>query len=133
MDQSCWLYQMAHLSTWFRCIAIDIPGYGRSPKASAGLALEDIAEACWDAIDRAFPGDTAILVGSSVGSMIVPCMHDRRPDRSSALDLCGRSEEHTYELQSLMRISYAVFCLKKNKLQSKHKEHLTQTYLDYFY
>src|SRR3546814_8690058 len=26
---------------------------------------------------------------------------------------CGRSEEHTYELQSLMRISYAVFCLKK--------------------
>src|SRR3546814_8041261 len=27
--------------------------------------------------------------------------------------LCGRSEEHTSELQSLMRISYAVFCLKK--------------------
>src|SRR3546814_3436090 len=31
---------------------------------------------------------------------------------------CWRSEEHTSELQSLMRISYAVFCLKKNK---KHK------------
>src|SRR3546814_8092958 len=30
-----------------------------------------------------------------------------------------RSEEHTSELQSLMRISYAVFCLKKKKLQSK--------------
>src|SRR3546814_10177322 len=29
--------------------------------------------------------------------------------------VCGRSEEHTSELQSLMRISYAVFCLKKNK------------------
>src|SRR3546814_7087286 len=29
----------------------------------------------------------------------------------------GRSEEHTSELQSLMRISYAVFCLKKNKKQ----------------
>src|SRR3546814_6227955 len=27
----------------------------------------------------------------------------------------GRSEEHTSELQSLMRISYAVFCLQKNK------------------
>src|SRR3546814_8443743 len=27
----------------------------------------------------------------------------------------GRSEEHTSELQSLIRISYAVFCLKKNK------------------
>src|SRR3546814_8739764 len=32
----------------------------------------------------------------------------------------GRSEEHTSELQSLMRISYAVFCLKKKQTQ-KHK------------
>src|SRR3546814_1562352 len=31
----------------------------------------------------------------------------------------ARSEEHTSELQSLMRISYAVFCLKKNKPQSR--------------
>src|SRR3546814_1902386 len=33
--------------------------------------------------------------------------------RQCAIDLCPRSEEHTSELQSLMRISYAVFCLKK--------------------
>src|SRR3546814_3821020 len=32
-----------------------------------------------------------------------------------AADRRGRSEEHTSELQSLMRISYAVFCLKKKK------------------
>src|SRR3546814_9966749 len=31
---------------------------------------------------------------------------------------CGRSEEHTSDLQSLMRISYAVFCLKKKKTQT---------------
>src|SRR3546814_4016691 len=31
--------------------------------------------------------------------------------------ISGRSEEHTSELQSLMRISYAVFCLKKKKIQ----------------
>src|SRR3546814_2625531 len=35
-------------------------------------------------------------------------------------DLQSRSEEHTSELQSLMRISYAVFCLKK-KNKNKHK------------
>src|SRR3546814_15064968 len=35
----------------------------------------------------------------------------RRDDRRK----CSRSEEHTSELQSLMRISYAVFCLKKKK------------------
>src|SRR3546814_6245529 len=32
----------------------------------------------------------------------------------------GRSEEHTSELQSLMRISYAVFCLKKTKKKQLH-------------
>src|SRR3546814_948088 len=34
----------------------------------------------------------------------------------------GRSEEHTSELQSLMRISYAVFCLKKKKKKKKYRE-----------
>src|SRR3546814_7254812 len=41
----------------------------------------------------------------------------------------SRSEEHTSELQSLMRISYAVFCLKKKKKikREKHKEQCTIT------
>src|SRR3546814_1910888 len=68
----------------------------------------------------------------------------RRPESQTARHLqeCGRcrqragsrsplrSEEHTSELQSLMRISYAVFCLKKKKKKSnqmphnhKHKHH----------
>src|SRR3546814_9404564 len=34
----------------------------------------------------------------------------------------GRSEEHTSELQSLMRISYAVFCLKKKNKDTKHQK-----------
>src|SRR3546814_1122279 len=39
--------------------------------------------------------------------------------------LAVRSEEHTSELQSLMRISYAVFCLKKKrKLQMIHKSEI---------
>src|SRR3546814_6383992 len=38
-----------------------------------------------------------------------------------------RSEEHTSELQSLMRISYAVFCLKKKKINMKTK---TKTHID---
>src|SRR3546814_7414803 len=37
-----------------------------------------------------------------------------------------RSEEHTSELQSLMRISYAVFCLKK---KNKYNTHLDKKYL----
>src|SRR3546814_1377056 len=40
-------------------------------------------------------------------------------DRISYL-ISDRSEEHTSELQSLMRISYAVFCLKKKKIDSNN-------------
>src|SRR3546814_2163921 len=39
------------------------------------------------------------------------------PLRTGGGETDGRSEEHTSELQSLMRISYAVFCLKKKKKQ----------------
>src|SRR3546814_4407693 len=61
--------------------------------------------------------------------------------RTRSVDLCGcafrgsprsagcgrseRSEEHTSELQSLMRISYAVFCLKKKKPNTKHSRDLS--------
>src|SRR3546814_3423206 len=38
-----------------------------------------------------------------------------------ALAVPARSEEHTSELQSLMRISYAVFCLKKKNKQEKNE------------
>src|SRR3546814_1288256 len=43
----------------------------------------------------------------------------------------GRSEEHTSELQSLMRISYAVFCLKKKKKQLQHTRKNHKPKLEY--
>src|SRR3546814_1135343 len=49
----------------------------------------------------------------------------RRPSLPSGGRHAARSEEHTSELQSLMRISYAVFCLKKTT--KKHSTHSTHT------
>src|SRR3546814_3293372 len=42
--------------------------------------------------------------------------------RAGAAEAAPRSEEHTSELQSLMRISYAVFCLKKKTTKIKEQE-----------
>src|SRR3546814_4991042 len=50
-----------------------------------------------------------------VGPDEPPARRIRRPGRADGLRRARRSEEHTSELQSLMRISYAVFRLKKKK------------------
>src|SRR3546814_9072842 len=47
------------------------------------------------------------------------------PAGAGAVGVAARSDEHTSELQSLMRISYAVFCLKKKK---KNQNHYDKTY-----
>src|SRR3546814_8827644 len=57
-----------------------------------------------NALRRAGPVALAVEFGPNIGLNLVAL---RR--------LLPRSEEHTSELQSLMRISYAVFCLKKKK------------------
>src|SRR3546814_1864041 len=51
-----------------------------------------------------------------------------RADHRLRRHAADRSEEHTSELQSLMRISYAVFCLKK---KNNNKTHTRETYLTY--
>src|SRR3546814_6385879 len=77
------------------------------------------------------PGEHAV----DVGLVPLECADERRVLRMAELvilNLAGehrarsvrsghslRSEEHTYELQSLMRTSYAVFCLKKKKTANK--------------
>src|SRR3546814_5753936 len=63
--------------------------------------------------------------GEAVDEMILAAEQDRRAkDGGIGKARTHRSEEHTSELQSLMRISYAVFCLKK-KIPNTHKRHIT--------
>src|SRR3546814_3949327 len=59
------------------------------------------------------PGRTR--VGALPGALPDRLGAGREPAAPAAPGIGGRSEEHTSELQSLMRISYAVFCLKKKK------------------
>src|SRR3546814_10480329 len=72
-------------------------------------------------VDR---GEEQVLLARNEGVLrrLVP----RRIGRRDVIDRRQRSEEHTSELQSLMRISYAVFCLKKNTYRTSTN---TQTHL----
>src|SRR3546814_8735902 len=80
--------------------------------------------------DTLFPYTTLFRSEPAPGRRCFPRTMDHRPagnpDRRGCRGLARprpgrrRSEEHTSELQSLMRISYAVFCLKKKKI-NKHK------------
>src|SRR3546814_3747978 len=50
-----------------------------------------------------------------VVSALLPVLRGLFREDAGAVQILSRSEEHTSELQSLMRISYAVFCLKKKQ------------------
>src|SRR3546814_6000289 len=58
------------------------------------------------------PPETSVAM---VPAQRLAAMRDLVIERSHEIRAAERSEEHTSELQSLMRISYAVFCLKKKK------------------
>src|SRR3546814_7714099 len=99
------------------------PGLTFDCKASADVPKNrtDAHDAC-DSLRR-----RRVCVVDCRGAL---CLHrGRRRHRPGApCGKCGypqlpRSEEHTSELQSLMRISYAVFCLKKKKNKSRRQKH----------
>ena len=89
-DRRIWLYQAARFSTWFQVINVDLPGYGHSPTAGAGLSMADVAAAAWALVD-AVSDEPAIIAGCSVGYAAAMHMSLLRPDRVAALLLSGAS------------------------------------------
>src|SRR3546814_7597756 len=90
-------------------------------KSLAQVPLQDTDLACLEASRAKATGHVGVQIGSHLGKRD---LDDEQLVRF--LIHCAendiRSEEHTSELQSLMRISYAVFCLTKKKTTIKHKE-----------
>src|SRR3546814_9996317 len=87
-------------------------GTGAAMELDAALRLAGRHAACIQRLLRLYRDEVRLA--------ILQCLQRRalhRPTRAAAadpaVDLAVRSEEHTSELQSLIRISYAVFCLEK--------------------
>src|SRR3546814_3527186 len=97
-----------------------LPTRARSSSAISPSALSRAFGPCTATIDRSERSRTSISNAAACRSI-----HAMSLSRVAALTTIrnqSRSEEHTSELQSLMRISYAVFCFKK-----KHTTTLQQT------
>src|SRR3546814_6750864 len=86
-----------------------------APVSSAGAASSS-SPASSPAMTVLLP--SALEAAPSAAPLLSPASTNVTSNHHPAL--ASRSEEHTSELQSLMRISYAVFCLKKKKHQN-HK------------
>src|SRR3546814_10002853 len=89
----------------------------------AGTANEvktTIAYGASGVANNLLPTQVTKAAGNGSGSATVKTAYDTIGDAISVDGpLSGRSEEHTSELQSLMRISYAVFCLKTKKTKTE--------------
>src|SRR3546814_8596932 len=112
-----------------RASILDLPGHAleKAVAAHGGDADEQGAGAIDGAADHRVAGlalDRHWLAGDKRLIHGGAALHDLAVDgqalaRPDAHQISLRSEEHTSELQSLMRISYAVFCLKKKQTQKK--------------
>jgi pimeloyl-ACP methyl ester carboxylesterase len=88
MDHRCWLYQTASFSTRYRTVAVDLPGYGRSPRATPGVTMSDVAAACREAVDEV-TDDPVVVAGLSIGGWLATYMAHLDPERVAALILAG--------------------------------------------
>src|SRR3546814_4526483 len=84
--------------------------------ARSSFEIPSIAPSSGERFERRFVIGLIADFGNEFGVQhaVVDIQHDHRT-RGQAGQRAIRSEEHTSELQSLMRISYAVFCLKKKQ------------------
>jgi pimeloyl-ACP methyl ester carboxylesterase len=89
-DHNLWMYQIAHFSTYFKVIAVDIRGYGRSDKPTTPFSLKDMAEDVLG-VCRDEAVSQAILAGVSVGSGIAILLGLDHPEMFRALILVGGS------------------------------------------
>lgn len=89
-DHNLWMYQIAHFSTYFKVIAVDIRGYGRSEKPVTPFTLKDMGDDVLG-VCRDQNITEALLAGVSVGSGMAILLGLDHPELFKALVLVGGS------------------------------------------
>jgi pimeloyl-ACP methyl ester carboxylesterase len=124
-DHRLWLYQVARFSPFYKVIAVDLRGYGRSNKPDTPFTLQDMAE---DVVGvcRAEGVERAIFCGVSVGSGISLLISLDHPDLVEALVLVGGSSRGARSMDA--RIAGFL----SDDLPAYHRQHLKDCVEEHF-
>ncbi|MGB7949280.1 MAG: alpha/beta hydrolase, partial [Candidatus Binatia bacterium] len=118
-DHNLWMYQIAHFSTYFRVIAIDIRGYGRSDKPTSPFTLNDMANDVLG-VCRDQGVKEAIVGGVSVGSGMALLLGLDHPEMCKALILVGGNSGGAGSIEDRIR-GYTSIGIEKY-----HRQHLKE-------
>ena len=101
-DRRLWMYQVARFSPFFRCIAIDLRGYGLSDKpAEKPFTLNDMTQDVLGVCDDEHI-EKAIFIGCSVGSGIAMLIATEKPERMKATVLVGGSSSGPSDVEKIV-------------------------------
>lgn len=98
-DHTLYRYQIAHFSTWFKVIAMDLRGFGRSASPPVQYGLNDICDDAL-AIAKAEGIDQAIVLGTSIGSKAVMLLGLDHPEFCRAVIAVGAGNKPSAHHQS---------------------------------
>ncbi|HEX6972219.1 MAG TPA: alpha/beta fold hydrolase [Limnochordia bacterium] len=98
LHRAAWAAQLAALGDRYRCIAVDVPGFGESDPPAGALSMDEIARAVADVLDTLGVSQPATIVGNSIGGYTAFAIWRLFPQRVRALVLCDtRAQPDTPE------------------------------------
>src|SRR3546814_1371853 len=107
-------------------------GLGKDSAGTSGRSAREATGKFKEASKMRLMNCTRGVAGAAAAFALVASFGAQAADPASCKEVSladvGRSEEHTSELQSLMRISYAVFCLKQKRQSRRDPTKQKQTY-----
>lgn len=114
-DRSMWRPQLDALSTEFRVLALDLPGYGASPPRSDTMTMRAFADTVVEVLDT-LAIDRAVIVGLSMGGLVAMELGLGYPRRVNGLILAATTAEPVADGEREMRSTKAALAQQRGML-----------------
>jgi len=139
-DHRLWMYQAMRFSTWFKCISVDIRGYGRSSKVTTPFSLRDMCDDVIGVLDDEGARE-AVVMGCSIGSKMALMLGVDDPARFKAVVMVGGNSgpQHQFDRRikgyreeplAAYRRAHLEFGLSQGFARSPLGQHLVGAFMD---